>query len=334
MSTICEKPPAAQGHSPRRAQPRPAMTVSWRDVLPIHPAAELFPPMAPAELRVLGEDIKQNGLNTSLALCKTKTAHGPCTYQLLDGRNRLDAMEAVGLAPKLTFDPERERWILTLAGVDEDDLPQPWPIDGDPFVYVISANLHRRHLTARKRRQLIANLIKADPSKSDRQIAKTVNVDDKTVAKVRRKMEGRSEIPNVETRTDSKGRKQPARKPRSKPKPKPEPSETGYEDWNAGEISRNEAEGRGDDTRPPAPNPVPVNSQLSAFDLAIKFLRRLQGEPPTRFAQTYHSASDLENVEAFIRDVIKAKTTAPAPPAIAPASAPTNAGSLMRSPPL
>jgi hypothetical protein len=35
---------------------------SWRDVQPIHPAAELFPLMAPDELRALGEDIKKNGL--------------------------------------------------------------------------------------------------------------------------------------------------------------------------------------------------------------------------------------------------------------------------------
>ncbi len=35
---------------------------SWRDVLRIHPAADLFPMMSPEELRGLGEDIKANGL--------------------------------------------------------------------------------------------------------------------------------------------------------------------------------------------------------------------------------------------------------------------------------
>ena len=34
------------------------MTKRWRDVLQIHPAAELFPLMTPDELRALGEDIK------------------------------------------------------------------------------------------------------------------------------------------------------------------------------------------------------------------------------------------------------------------------------------
>jgi hypothetical protein len=35
---------------------------SWRDVLPIHPAAELFPLISPDELRPIGEDIKAHGL--------------------------------------------------------------------------------------------------------------------------------------------------------------------------------------------------------------------------------------------------------------------------------
>jgi hypothetical protein len=33
----------------------------WREVLPIHPAAELFPPMGPEELRELGEESRSMG---------------------------------------------------------------------------------------------------------------------------------------------------------------------------------------------------------------------------------------------------------------------------------
>jgi len=69
--------------------------MSWRDHLKIHPAAELFPLMSEPELRELGEDIKAKG-----------TIHHPIVlYQgkLLDGRNRLDAMEMVGF----DFDLER-----------------------------------------------------------------------------------------------------------------------------------------------------------------------------------------------------------------------------------
>ena len=39
---------------------------SWRDVIPVHPAAGLFPMMAPDELKALGEDIKRTGLPIKL----------------------------------------------------------------------------------------------------------------------------------------------------------------------------------------------------------------------------------------------------------------------------
>lgn len=47
---------------------------------------------------------------------------------------------------------------------------------------------------------------------SDANLARYLGVSDKTVAKFRAELEARSEIPNVETRTDTKGRAQPAKK--------------------------------------------------------------------------------------------------------------------------
>jgi hypothetical protein len=41
---------------------------SWRDVLPIQSAADLFPLMSESELRELGEDIKKNGLRSPIVL--------------------------------------------------------------------------------------------------------------------------------------------------------------------------------------------------------------------------------------------------------------------------
>jgi hypothetical protein len=41
---------------------------SWRDVLPGHPAADLFPMMSIDELKALGEDIKKHGLKNPVAL--------------------------------------------------------------------------------------------------------------------------------------------------------------------------------------------------------------------------------------------------------------------------
>jgi hypothetical protein len=80
----------------------------------------------------------------------------------------------------------------------------------------VSANLHRRHLNTEQKRELIEQLLKAKPERSDNATAKLAKVSDKTVGAVRRQLEGRSEIPNVSARTDSAGRRQPAVKP---PKP-------------------------------------------------------------------------------------------------------------------
>src|SRR5262245_5436134 len=181
---------------------------SWRDTLSIHPAAELFPRMSEAELAALGKDIRKHGLTSSIAVW----SDGKSPEQLLDGRSRLDAIE-IEIGPAIVGPPS------VTAGKDFLAVNKVIVLDGsvDPYAFVISANIHRRHLTAEQKRELIAKLIETDPTKSNRQIAKTVKVDHKTVASVRAEKEGRGEIPHVESRTDSKDRKQPARKttPRS-----------------------------------------------------------------------------------------------------------------------
>jgi len=183
------------------------MTKSWRDVLPIHPACELFPLMTPAELRELGEDIKGNGLRRPIAI----TSDG----QLLDGRNRLAAMEVAGVDFKIkrTRNGSPEIHIDIVGG----DLSFAEVVTSDPVAFVISANIHRRHLTAEQKREHIARLIKATPGKSDWQIAETVKSNRTTVGQIRKVLEKAGDVSIVDTRTDTKGRKQPAKKPPRRP---------------------------------------------------------------------------------------------------------------------
>jgi hypothetical protein len=84
-----------------------------------HEYANIFPMMPDAELNGLIDDIKDNGLRDEIT-----TYHG----EILDGRNRYRACEAAGVSPRFAeYDGE------------------------DALGFVMSHNLHRRHLTESQR---------------------------------------------------------------------------------------------------------------------------------------------------------------------------------------
>ena len=66
------------------------------------------------------------------------------------------------------------------------------------------------HLTSAQKRDLISKVLKARPEVSNATVAKQTMADDKTVAKVRRKLEATSEIPRLEKTTGRDGRSRPA----------------------------------------------------------------------------------------------------------------------------
>jgi hypothetical protein len=77
---------------------------SWRDVLPIHPATELFPRMSDDELRALGEDIIKNGLTSPIVLWRANAKAAPVRH-----RERLMGMFArSGKRPMGWWDYEAE----------------------------------------------------------------------------------------------------------------------------------------------------------------------------------------------------------------------------------
>jgi ParB-like chromosome segregation protein Spo0J len=91
-----------------------------------HDYANLFPMLPDSELKTLADDIRENGLQTPIT-----TLDG----LILDGRNRHRACEIAGVDP--TFDEY---------------------LGGDPLQFVISHNLHRRHLTESQRGMVAAKL--------------------------------------------------------------------------------------------------------------------------------------------------------------------------------
>jgi hypothetical protein len=86
--------------------------------LPVFPVADLFPMIAQDELAELAEDIAEHGLQEPIVIAEVKGE-----WMLVDGRNRLAACQLAGIEPQTR--------ILTT----------------DPTAYVLSANVHRRHLT-------------------------------------------------------------------------------------------------------------------------------------------------------------------------------------------
>lgn len=170
---------------------------SWHDSIKVHPAADLFPPLGPEALAELANDIMANGIRVPVV-----TWQGPDgEVRLIDGRNRLDALEQAGTP---CVDEAGRLCVPT----DE----RTWETDPDPTALAASLNVHRRHLTGEQKRDLVAKLLQAQPEKSNRAIAKQAEVDDKTVGSVRREMERRAEIPHVAARADTWGRAQPAHK--------------------------------------------------------------------------------------------------------------------------
>jgi hypothetical protein len=289
-----------------------ASSFDWRKHLAVHPAAELLPALLDAELRALADDIKANGLHTNIVVWSP--ANPDDKYEvLLDGRHRLDALALLGL---LCVDEAghlctTKRWLRDRGWSDDgapERLHRQYIEGGDPYALALSYNVHRRHLTAEQKRDLIAKLLKAKPEASNLAIAKQVRVaTDKTVAKVRADLEARSEIPNVEARTDAKGRKQPA----SKPKTKPGPVTT-----NTGAATEEPVEAIVA-TEPTETTPKPrVAKTVSPKDIALldftarvlDLVRRIAKYEPARFADTAVKADDLARLSKFFADLVVLKS--------------------------
>ena len=165
----------------------------WRDLIPVHPAADLFPMMSDDELDDLAADIRKHDLCSPVVLLDRA---------VLDGRNRLEAAERAGIE---LFKPDGSpvwRYFKTVGGDS----------DFDPVAYVVSANIHRRHLTAEKKRELIAALLKDDPARSNRAIADLARASDHTVANVRKGLEYGAQIAHHTERVGRDGVAQPATK--------------------------------------------------------------------------------------------------------------------------
>jgi len=130
-----------------------------------HPIANVFPLMMGDEFKRFKKDIKSNKLREPIVIYDGK---------ILDGRNRYNACKDLGLLPIETT---------------------PLPAGTDPVAFVVSANVHRRHLNETQRAAVAAQLSAfthgGDRSKApigaltDKAAAKLLNVGERSVERAK-----------------------------------------------------------------------------------------------------------------------------------------------------
>jgi ParB-like nuclease domain len=274
-------------HTASKSQPQASF--DWRAHLAVHNACKLFPLLPETELKELAENIRTNGLRVPIVACASPDDGGHPL--VLDGRNRLDALAQLGLLYE-TDDHQvglrtwtGEKW----AALSGDKIHFEYFRGDDPHAFALSLNIHRRHLTREQKRELIAELVKAKPGLSDRQLGEMAKASKNTIAAVRTDMEARGQVGHVEVRADTKGRRQPAKKRKVVPS------------GTAAEPTRHKA--------------------VSAKDIAVDefdvhVLRLVQmirgGRKPERFAKTSVSTSDLSSLGRFLAEVAEAVKAAAA----------------------
>jgi ParB-like chromosome segregation protein Spo0J len=188
-------PPQIEG---KEANTGPA----WRDVIDVHPAAELVPSITGEAFNNLIEDIRRHFIKEALVFNSERL--------LIDGRHRLTAVEEA-IGPVVLLENGGPA-VSTGEGLK----PLPFRIDdSEPYALVVSLNAHRRHFNNQQKRDFIAKLLKANPERSDNATAKLAGASDKTVTTVRTAMEANSEIPDKPERPEASGRNARGRKPRS-----------------------------------------------------------------------------------------------------------------------
>jgi hypothetical protein len=130
-------------------------------ISPAHPCAELLDWMTEPQIDALAADLRDGEQ-------RLPTLRLPSGV-LIDGRNRELACLVAGVAP----------WYETL-DVPESAIP----------ALVASLNINRRHLSPKRRRALAVEILRAQPERSNRDVARTVGLTHPTVATVRAEIEG------------------------------------------------------------------------------------------------------------------------------------------------
>jgi|SRR5579864_2024626 len=131
------------------------------------PFRDVVPPLSPAEREALKKGILKNGVQIPIVVDENEN--------VIDGAHRAEFAEELGLT---------EIPVSVRTGLSEEQ----------KRLLAVDLNLHRRHLTTKQKRQIVASRLKADPTQGDRQIADDVGVHHQTVGAERERLELSGEI--------------------------------------------------------------------------------------------------------------------------------------------
>src|SRR5262249_14967491 len=123
------------------------------DLLEQHPIGQILPPMSPEEYYSLRNDLVVHGLRVPILRYEG---------QILDGWHRY----------QLCIEEKIELRFEDYAGED-------------PFGFVRSLNLSRRHLTLAQKKEVAKHIFEREPGRSDNSIAKEIGLSHTTVTKMR-----------------------------------------------------------------------------------------------------------------------------------------------------
>lgn len=176
----------------------------------IEPARyQLFPDLSDDDYDGLKRDIRERGVMVAVEYDDAG--------EILDGHHRVRAWtELVYEGAELEPYPRviREGWT-----------------EAQKRAHVRRLNILRRHLTQEQKRELIRDQVRETPERSNRQVARDLGVDHKTVGSERERLESTGEIPQSDQRQGADGRvintgnigRQPS--PRRAPDPEDDDSE-------------------------------------------------------------------------------------------------------------
>lgn len=153
---------------------------------------QVMPPLSADEYQELKNDIESRGVMIPVEYDEAGN--------ILDGHHRVKACKELGI---------KEWPSVVRLGMDE----------AAKRTHARKLNMARRHLNQEQRRGLIQAELKDRPEVSDRQIAKALGIDHKTVSAQREKLETTGEIPQLKTNVGADGKERPRQVERKAPEP-------------------------------------------------------------------------------------------------------------------